>query len=232
MRPIERGLSPGPFAKYEDAKEPLTRRLGTYCSYCERRIAANLAVEHIQPKGLAKYAHLECEWSSFLLACVNCNSAKGDTDVDPADFFLPDRDNTFRAFEYRDDGTVYPAKGLSATEIAVAQATIDLVALNKIAHPNWTAADSLQEALDRWSQRQAAITQADTAVNNLQNTDTNAHRNSIEMLAENAGFFSVWMQRFQHDTDMRCRFIARFLGTAPDCFDGTGSAIPRLGGQL
>jgi len=233
MRPVQRGPSPGVFTSYKQAKEPLVRVLGTYCSYCERRVVTELAVEHIQPKGLPKYAHLECEWANFLLACKNCNSAKGDTDVNPADFFLPDRDNTIRAFEYPDDGSVIPANDLDAGQTTLAQATINLVALNTVTHPNWTDADSLQSALDRWSQRQAAITQAKAAKANLAVADNPAHRSSIEMLAENAGFFSVWMDRFNSDADMRLRFIRRLLGTDTDSFDSaTGVAVARPGGQL
>lgn len=72
---------PGDFADYDDAKPFLLARLGPFCSYCERRIPTNLAVEHIQPKGVPKYAPLEKTWDNFLLACVNCNSTKGDDDV-------------------------------------------------------------------------------------------------------------------------------------------------------
>jgi 5-methylcytosine-specific restriction endonuclease McrA len=78
MRPIRRGLSPrtSDFEEYQSAQPYLAGRLDTYCSYCERRIATNLAVEHIQPKGRPAYANLIGRWDNFLLACVNCNSTK------------------------------------------------------------------------------------------------------------------------------------------------------------
>ena len=52
MRPVRRGAAPQPddFDPYNDARPYLVSRLGLYCSYCERRTATNLAVEHIQPK--------------------------------------------------------------------------------------------------------------------------------------------------------------------------------------
>ena len=108
MRPVRRGAAPqqAPFNDYRQAFRPLVERLGAYCSYCEREIPTMLAVEHIQPKGRAHYAHLKETWENFLLACVNCNSPKGDKDVDPADIYLPDRNNTFVAFVYKPDGTV------------------------------------------------------------------------------------------------------------------------------
>ena len=91
MRPIERGAAPCAYGDYKEAKQDLVNRLGTYCSYCERRIATILAVEHIQAKSLPHYAHLANDWNNFLLACVNCNSSKSAAEVDPARYLLPDR---------------------------------------------------------------------------------------------------------------------------------------------
>lgn len=73
MRPVVRGASPqaGDFKNYRDAFAELAGRIGMFCSYCERRIATQLAVEHIQPKAL--YEHLQGRWDNFLLGCVNCN---------------------------------------------------------------------------------------------------------------------------------------------------------------
>ena len=81
MRPINRGDAPQAFNDYKAAKPFLTDRLGTYCSFCERRIPTNLAVEHILPKDEdLPFADLRNEWTNFLLSCVNCNSSKG-TDI-------------------------------------------------------------------------------------------------------------------------------------------------------
>ena len=92
MRPILRGDPPSTqFDYYEDAKADLVARLGLFCSYCERPIKTNLAVEHILPKTI--YKDLELEWSNFLLSCVNCNSCKGSKDVDRSEVLLPDHDN-------------------------------------------------------------------------------------------------------------------------------------------
>ena len=122
MRPVRRGDSPRDtgFTKYEYAKTDLIaciskghlhgKQLGSYCSYCERNIATNLAVEHLIPKdGLYGNSDLECEWTNFLLACVNCNSTKSSKEVVFNSLFIPDRDNTFRAFSYFADGSVKPA---------------------------------------------------------------------------------------------------------------------------
>jgi 5-methylcytosine-specific restriction endonuclease McrA len=108
MRPIRRGASPrlGDFSNYRDALPDLVSRLGRDCSYCERLIPVQLAVEHIQPKGLPAYRALIGRWDNFLLACVNCNSTKLDKDVVLSEVLLPDRDNTFSAYLYDAGGGV------------------------------------------------------------------------------------------------------------------------------
>lgn len=80
MRPVERGSAPQIYVKYGDAIEDLKSRLGSYCSYCERQVAASLAVEHVIPKNL--HPELETEWNNFLLGCTNCNSVKSDRAVE------------------------------------------------------------------------------------------------------------------------------------------------------
>ncbi|NOQ13247.1 MAG: HNH endonuclease, partial [Methyloprofundus sp.] len=62
MRPVRRGASPKAedYEDYSDAKTDLISRISSgqfkerhiaaYCSYCERKIDTNLAVEHIEPK--------------------------------------------------------------------------------------------------------------------------------------------------------------------------------------
>lgn len=52
MRPVERGDAPRIYRRYGDAIGDLEERLGTYCSYCERRLPVSLAVEHVVPKSL------------------------------------------------------------------------------------------------------------------------------------------------------------------------------------
>lgn len=147
MRPVQRGASPRTtdFAQYSDAKADLVSHLGPYCSYCERRIPTNLAVEHIQPKGLPAYLPLAGRWDNFLLGCVNCNSSKLNKDVVLTDVLLPDRDNTFAALTYSADGTI-AADGLLAARL------LSLVGLDK---PISLVLDTngKQVALDRVAQR-------------------------------------------------------------------------------
>src|SRR5690242_20526604 len=113
MRPVDKGLPSAVYTSYQDAGPDLLGRIGDYCSYCERQIETNLAVEHIQPKSLVPT--LRNSWSNFLLGCVNCNSSKGDTPVNLSDYFWPDQDNTLRAFEYVRGGLVKPHSALTSS---------------------------------------------------------------------------------------------------------------------
>jgi uncharacterized protein (TIGR02646 family) len=91
---------------YKTARRDLIDRLGEYCSYCETRLNASLAVEHVQPK--IHHPYLELDWNNFLLACTNCNSTKGSKDVIFDDYYWVDIHNTFMAFQYLEGGKVVP----------------------------------------------------------------------------------------------------------------------------
>lgn len=222
MRPIERGPSPKVYARYEDAKQDLVNRFGLYCSYCERRIVTLLAVEHIQPKALPQYAHLEVVWENFLLGCVNCNSAKGDKDVILANLLLPDRDNTFAAYRYNPLGMVEVAAGLPSIVSQLAEATASLVNLNQAEVTEMTD-QSLFAALMRSGQRQAAWIKAQEAL-----TEFHADRLAASVVARwaaDCGFFSIWMAAFEGIPEVRRELIAIFTGTAADCFDSSTSPV-------
>ena len=94
-------------------------------------IAAQLAVEHIQPKALPPYQHLKGRWDNFLLGCVNCNSTKVDQDVVLNNVLLPDRDNTAAAYAYTLDGRVTVQAGLTHAQQEMAQRTLALTGLDK-----------------------------------------------------------------------------------------------------
>lgn len=221
MRPIERGPSPQVYARYEDAKQDLVNRLGLYCSYCERRIATLLAVEHIQPKALPQYTHLEVVWENFLLACVNCNSAKGDQDVILADLLLPDRDNTFAAYRYDPLGAVEISTGLGSNT-AKAESTLLITALNRLPQNEADYALGVS-ALGRVGQRVQAWVQASDAL-----ADFHAGRTTARAVAREAagcGFFSIWMAAFEGIPEVRRELIAIFPGTSADCFDSSTSPV-------
>ncbi|MEL0638538.1 HNH endonuclease [Marinomonas sp. TI.3.20] len=219
MRPVRKGSSPvnGDFNKYEDAKPDLVSRLGLYCSYCERPIKTLLAIEHIEPKGTNKT--LEKVWSNFLLACVNCNSCKGSTPVNLQDILLPDRDNTFLAYEYGYDGEVSPSSTLNVQQSTSAKNTLTLVGLDKSVQAYRDSNDQLV-ALDRPSQRMEAIGIAQESLSLYQSLPLNQMIESIVKTALSTGYFSIWMKVFDQVPAAKQRFIESFKGTGDSgCFD-------------
>ena len=233
MRPVRRQASPQSedFADYSDAKTELISRLGSgwingshlasYCSYCERVISTMLAVEHIEPKdGPNGKPELEGRWNNFLLACVNCNSAKGHQAVNLAQLFFPDRDNTFHAFKYLPDGTVVPATHLSSTDTMIADATLKLTGLDRAqrqtldAHGRVIAEDRASQRMQVWGIAVLARDYINMDPNN------SALKESTVLNAVLSGFFSIWMEVFSGNSYMRNRFVDAFSGTRPSgCFD-------------
>lgn len=228
MRPVRRGPSPKPhdFANYRDAFPELVLRLGLFCSYCERRIPTQLAVEHIQPQALPQYAALKGRWENFLLACVNCNSTKSDKNIVLANALLPDRDNTFVAFTYAQDGTVGIDGALPPIAASQAQATLKLVGLDK-AIAEATDCNGTLVAIDRVAQRMETWLLALTSKDDLDTEpQSTALRRQIVRTAVESGFFSIWMAAFASDADMRGRLIDAFAGTRGSaCFDPS-TAVP------
>jgi uncharacterized protein (TIGR02646 family) len=226
VRPVLRGASPraADYENYRDAFGELVSRIGMYCSYCERRIATLLAVEHIQPKALPAYEALKGRWDNFLLGCANCNSTKKDKDVVLADVLLPDRDNTGAAYAYTMDGKITPAGHLTETQKAMAARTLALVGLDKqpgaVQDPN-----ARRVAIDRLAQRLETWLIAAESKNDLQANPTDALRRQIARTAAGHGFFSIWMTVFSDDLTVRKLLIQAFPGTAGDCFD-TSTTLP------
>lgn len=225
MRPVLRGPSPQAtdYDDYRDAFGELVSRLGMFCSYCERRIATQLAIEHIQPKSLAAYRHLAGRWDNFLLACVNCNSTKGAKDVVLADVLLPDRDNTAAAYEYVMDGRIIPAAALPPSQRILALNTLRLVGLDKRSSQVVDSNGQLV-AIDRVAQRMEVWLIAEDSKDDLRSNPTDSFRRQIARTAVGHGFFSIWMKVFEGDAKVRTLLIQEFMGTAQDCFDPTTTA--------
>jgi hypothetical protein len=225
MRPVLRSSSPQEqeFEPYTKSLPYLVSRLGSYCSYCERHVQANLAVEHIQPKGLAQYAHLTGTWTNFLLGCVNCNSTKLNKDVVFEQLLLPDRDNTALAFDYPQDGSVVPSEFAKNNGYeGLCKATLKLTGLDKVPARTADENDNLV-ALERVSQRMQTWLLALDMLTLIETNDSPELRTAITKLASKSGFFSIWMKAFQRDRDMRLRILEAYPGTRESgCFDQDG----------
>jgi hypothetical protein len=167
------------------------------------------------------------DWSNFLLACVNCNSCKGDDDIQLDDHVWPHIDNTLRAIDWT-RGYVKPKSGLPTDVQQKAQLLIRLVGLDidpgnpvRQRRPD----HSSREKDDRYDRRAEYWASANRSRKRLEMSDTPEMREEIVERARDKGFFSIWYAVFADDRDMRLRLIRSFLGTAQDCFDPDGLPI-------
>lgn len=232
MRPVIKEESPqkDDFDNYRDAFPELRGRLGPYCSYCERRIPTGLAIEHIQAKkykdgnGEYPYKHLVGKWSNFLLACVNCNSTKGNKNVTLDNVFLPDRDNSFQAFLYEPDGSIKINPEISQSLKALAMASLELTGLDRTT-PTYHDKNGDLVALDRVQDRAEAFLTAIEALQDWETKQSEALKNSIVRNAVGLGFFSVWMTVFHEHEDIKLAFVESFPGTSSICFDSKGLVV-------
>ncbi len=230
MRPVDKGGAPTVYAHYRDAGVDLMCHIGDYCSYCERQIETHLAVEHIQPK--VYHSSLQTSWDNFLLACVHCNSSKGDKNVVLDDYYWPDQDNTLRAFKYINSGLVQPHPELVGIDQVRSRNTIALTGLDKFpgnTDPNREPTDSDR----RWLARFKAWKMAEDARGRLAKQKNNVSlREQIVDTAVSRGMFSIWWTVFADDVDMRRRLRKAFVGTHAASFDAKENPVPRAGGQL
>jgi uncharacterized protein (TIGR02646 family) len=229
MRPVDKGVAPHVYTNYSEALYDLRDIIEDFCSYCERQIETHLAVEHIQPKSRKK--SLLNAWSNFLLCCVNCNSCKGKKSVVLDKFFWPDHDNTMRAFLYDPSGAVKIYPRLRKLNRERAQSTIALVGLDRI--PGQPLKKKRPTRKDqRWLRRIQAFDLAHREQIRLQQEDTPIIRELIVEVAHGRGMFSIWMQVFSADQDMRERLRAAFVGTDAGSFDANQGLRRRAGGLV
>lgn len=231
MRPIIRGDCPTDehdnaiqYTDYSNAREALINRLGEYCSYCEMHMDSSLAVEHIQPKkppgATTNMPEREFNWFNFLLACSNCNSTKGNTDVELTDYFWPDKDNTFQIFIYQEGGLITSDETLPEAIKSKARATIELTGLDKHPLNNPQAADR------RWRNRRETWDIAIRSKANLDKLPEPQMMEQIIMTAQGHGYWSIWMTVFAKNPAMLRRLIQAFPGTCVQCFDEANNYAP------
>ncbi|MCE7922718.1 MAG: HNH endonuclease [Haliscomenobacteraceae bacterium CHB4] len=244
MRPVERGDRPvrynwrgrmreeQEFTRYSQARRYLIDRLGAFCSYCEQ-LLPNPDVEHIDPKSI--HDHLELDWENFLLACTNCNSTKGDTDINDGNretYYWPHKHNTFMAFLYDDSGVVKPASN-PAVDIRRAENTIKLVGLDKIAPSLGTIAYEeasdlrFENRLTAWSDATKWLIEYDLASEHVKA----AFRNLLPTVLSK-GYFSVWMTVFQAYPEVKEIICKTFKGTALTCFNKGFQPVNRNGAEV
>jgi uncharacterized protein (TIGR02646 family) len=225
MRPVNKGTGPLKpdgtpviFKAYNQSRRYLIDTIGEYCSYCERKIEANLAIEHVQPKSLVP--ELTLRWSNFLLGCTNCNSTKGDKSVTITDFVWPDIIDTYSLFRYSSDGIVREVNTgdvLLNTRIAN---TIELVGLNST--PPLPGSKEWEVASDRRVEhRGTAILDSHKYCLKYEIADLPTRAVMLELivdLVKNQGFWSIWMRTFIDFSEVQRALINSYTGTNQDYF--------------
>ncbi|MDP2188803.1 MAG: HNH endonuclease [Sphingobacteriaceae bacterium] len=222
MRPVikwnvgEEGVR-AEYKPYGNAKAVLLRNFGHspnyYCNYCDRLIPmVNMEVEHILPKSVARYEHLEFSWTNFLLSCKNCNLAKGAENIDFDEFYWPHIHNTRPIFVVNVDGTISCNPGLDAAEQNISQETIRLLNLD-CGHTT----PRRQPQDDRYMAREYVLRLAERKL--IQRRDGKLNDDDIIELAITNGFWLVWMQVFEEFPGIRTGLIHAFKNTYEDCLD-------------
>lgn len=223
MRPVDKGAAPAAYTNYQDARDDLVKRLGRYCSYCERRLPTGLAVEHKAPKSI--HPDRSMDWDNFLLGCANCNSVKDAKDLEEGETLWPDEHNTVLAVDYECGGFVDVSPALGGDLAKRARALIDLVGLDRHEAGGFPAPARGDK---RWRQREEAW--ATAALSLAKYEKQHQVEAALELVVEVAvslGFFSVWLSVFDDFPDVKRALIERFPGTATACFDLQGRPVPR-----
>ncbi|MCX2545365.1 hypothetical protein [Pseudomonas sp. COW5] len=127
-----RSLAPRLFKRYQTYKRYLQHEFSRTCVYCRQPDSSapnlNFGVDHYRPKGIPKFASLECNYQNLYYCCGSCNSrknndwpkdeSKGPYIVNPCDYIM----SQHLRFE--------STKGTMATRTKFGEYTEDLLQLN------------------------------------------------------------------------------------------------------
>lgn len=214
MKPVEKGSSPKKYSGYSKAKVDLISRLGSQCSYCEAsKDPQDLHVEHIYPR--QPHPELELEWENFLLSCNTCNTYKnlhlgnGRHKELETRYIWPHLDNTFKAYAYHEDGRVEMRRYLRKSIKEAASLTRDLVGLMRSPAKTETYADA-GVAYDGISKRRELWSQAEGFRSLYISRPTSESANAIADCAVALGYFSIWMEVFSGQVEVRQELIRAF----------------------
>lgn len=221
MRPVDKGKAPdAKYKKYQDAEPYLEERLGPYCSFCEYPIQHVPEVEHIEAKARGGDV---LGWENLLLSCKYCNTRKGKVvgKGEKGKYLWPDEDDTFHAFLY--DETGIPKLNDSYFEKQnedvkkKAQALFELLKLDNIPTEPGDKDRRYAKRNEVWN----TAVRCKCFWNKIKKTEMKEeYLQTIEMLAKESGFFSVWMSVFKDDIEVREMLIHTFKGTRREyCVD-------------
>lgn len=220
MRPVTRGVAPGVYTQYKDARNDLATSIGWYCSYCEMPVKNSIEVEHVHP--VANGGN-ELDWDNFLLACRYCNSVKSNNNANRANYLWPDIDNTSLAFLYTERDIIVPLPGLPAAILTACTQTINLMGLNRTPH----SGNEPTDADSRWIARISAIGVINDSYDDWLTQPTPAFARQIARTASGHGFYSFWMLKFAGITQVIDEINAAFPGTYGPAYDLAGTLVVR-----
>ena len=214
---------------YQSAKPILVSNIGDYCSYCECRYfqSRDIAVEHIQPKGLEQYEPLKTKWRNFLLSCATCNGAdnKDTKDVVLDEFHLPHKNNTFLSFVYLRGGVVAVNPNLTGASRQHAENLWRLIGYDKSPMQARPGDTRWKKRLEDWNMAEEYLAMYRKGEVSLK---------AVIQMALCRGGWSIWFTVFKEEDAVKKALIDKFPGTAADCFDANNHyvPIPRNVGQV
>ncbi len=232
MRPIDKGAAPyQQINVYTEALPYLEEKIGCYCSYCELKIEHVPEVEHCYSKDRGGSP---TDWDNLLLGCKYCNSRKKTIigDHPKSRWLWPDEDNTFLAFKYDDGIPKLNEAYLSAigqTVYEQAKSMFNDLKLDNIPHSPSDKDRRYKNRLDAYNRAKEIFISWNKAKGTFLEED---FKNTICNMATAMGFFSVWMAIFKNEPIICVALIHSFSGTALNCFDANGLAVPRPNGKI
>lgn len=213
MRAVDKGEAPKKeYKKYQDAEPELEARIGAYCSFCEMSIKHVPEVEHREAKAAGGEL---LKWENLLLSCKYCNTRKGKRvqKGDKEKYLWPDEDDTFHAYLYDRDIPRLNEEYLARKGIGEKEKADRLFRLLKLDN----IPIDLKDKDRRYRLRNEAREYAKKSKEGLKEMHTRLQREAylevIKALALESGFFSVWMEIFKDDEEVKKILISSFKGT-------------------
>lgn len=220
MRPVNKGDAPEiEFKKYQEAEPYLEKRLGAYCSFCEMPINHVPEVEHKEAKARGGD---ETKWTNLLLSCKYCNTRKNIIvgTGEGKNYLWPDEDDTFHAFLYDTEIPQLNEQYLQGQGQDVKQKAENLYHLIKLDNVPLTPAVKDRRYAVRNEARNYALDSKKGWDRVKKSPEKSVYLQQIEMLAKASGFFSVWMNVFRDDMEVKKMLVAAFKGTKEEyCLD-------------
>ena len=176
-------------------------------------------VEHKEAKACGGE---ELAWDNLLLSCKYCNTRKG-THVGKGDkdkYLWPDEDDTFHAYLYDKDIPRLNEEYLLAQGSEVREKADRLYRLLKLDNMPIVPGDKDRRYTSRNTARNYALNSKEGLKKMMDPSSRKAYLSQTKILAQSSGFFSVWMDVFKDDEEVKNMLISAFKGTKAEyCMD-------------